>query len=114
MTQATTYNNNKATIKALVVENKNNKALVFEELADEITNLKLSGLTSKKAKSEAIKNLKTKFDNCGYEISLIKLFLIDYDIKPEKIVAKAKELHKFRLSIKKDNLTSKQVIALFN
>lgn len=114
MTQATVYNNNKATIKALVVENKNNKVIVFEELSSEITNLKLSGLTSKKAKSEAIKSLKVKFDNCGYEISLIKLFLIDYDIKADKISAKAKELHKFRLSIKKDNLTSKQVIDLFN
>lgn len=114
MTQAAVYNNNKATIKALTVENKSNKALVFEELADEITNLKLSGLTSKKAKNEAIKNLKVKFDNCGYEISLIKLFLIDYDIKADKISAKAKELHKFRLLIKKDNLTSKQVISLFN
>ena len=114
MTQAAVYNNNKATIKALTVENKSNKALVFEELANEITNLKLSGLTSKKAKAEALKNLKAKFDNCGYEISLIKLFLIDYDIKVDKIASNAKNLHKFRISIKKDNLTNKQVIALFN
>lgn len=114
MTQATVYNNNKATIKALTVENKSNKSLVFEELASEITNLKLSGLTSKKAKSEAIKSLKVKFDNCGYEIALIKLFLIDYDIKADKIATKASQLSKFRIAIKKDNLTNKQVIALFN
>ena len=114
MTIATKYNDNKATIKALTVENKSNKALVFEELANEINDLKLSGLTSKKAKNEALKNLKARFDNCGYEISLIKLFLIDYDIKADKIASNAKNLHKFRLSIKKDNLTKNQVIALFN
>ena len=114
MTTATKYNNNKATIKALNIENKTNKSLVFEELATEIIDLKLSGLTSKKAKNEALKNLKTKFDNCGYEISLIKLFLIDYDIKADKIASKSSQLSKFRIAIKKDNLTNKQVIALFN
>lgn len=108
------YNDNKATIKALIVENKNNKSLVFEELANEINDLKLSGLSSKKAKNEALKNLKARFDNCGYEISLIKLFLIDYDIKADKIASNAKNLHKFRIAIKKDNLTNKQVITLFN
>lgn len=112
MSQATVYNNNKATIKALTAENKSNKALVFEELASEINDLKLSGLSSKKAKNEALKNLKAKFDNCSYEIALIKLFLIDYDIKADKIASKASQLSKFR--IKKDNLTRKQVLALFN
>lgn len=113
MTTATVYNNNKAIIKQLNNDNKSNKALVFEELATEITNLKLSGLTSKKAKNEALKNLKSKFDNCGYEISLIKLFLIDYDIKADKISSNAKELNKFRIAIKKDKLTKNQVIDLF-
>lgn len=114
MTQATVYNNNKAIIKQLNSDNRSNKSLVFEELASEITNLKLSGLSSKKAKAEAIKSLKVKFDNCGYEIALIKLFLIDYDIKADKIANKASQLSKFRIAIKKDNLTSKQVISLFN
>lgn len=114
MTTATTYNNNKAIIKQLNSDNKTNKSLVFEELANEITSLKLSGLSSKKAKDEAVKNLKAKFDNCGYEISLIKLFLIDYDIKADKIALFATKLAKFRIAIKKDNLTSKQVITLFN
>ena len=108
------YNDNKATIKALTVENKSNKSLVFEELSSEITDLKLAGLTSKKAKVEALKTLKNKYSSCGYEIALIKLFLIDYDIKADKIADKASQLSKFRIAIKKDNLTSKQVIALFN
>ena len=114
MQNATRYNDNKATIKALNSENKSNKTLVFEELANEINDLKLSGLTSKKAKVEALQNLKSKYDNCSYEISLINTFLIDYDIKADKIASNAKNLHKFRLSIKKDNLTKNQVIALFN
>jgi hypothetical protein len=113
MQNATRYNDNKATIKALNNENRNNKTLVFGELANEINDLKLSGLSSKKAKVEAVKNLKAKYDNCGYEISLIKLFLIDFDIKADKIASHAKYLHKYRLSIKKDNLTNKQVIELF-
>ena len=114
MTKATTYNNNKATIKALNNDNKTNKSLVFEELAGEITSLKLEGLSSKKAKVEALKNLKVKYDNCGYEIALIKLFLIDYDIKADKIALFATKLAKFRVSIKRDNLNKNQVIALFN
>lgn len=114
MSQATVYNNNKAIIKQLNSDNKEMKVNVFGELCQLILDLKLDGFTSKVAKTKAVATLKSKFVNCSYEISLIKLFLIDYDIKPEKIVAKAKELHKFRLSIKKDNLTSKQVIALFN
>ena len=114
MINATRYNDNKATIKALNNENRNNKSLVFEELANEINDLKLSGLSSKKAKVEALKNLKSKYDNCGYEISLIKLFLIDYDIKSYKISSKSSKLSKFRIAIKKDNLTKNQVITLFN
>ena len=114
MTKATEYNNNKATIKQLTKDNKDNKSLVFEELAGEIASLKLEGLTSKKAKVEALKNLKVKYDNCGYELALIKLFLIDYDIKADKIALFATKLAKFRVAIKKDNLNKAQVIALFN
>lgn len=114
MQTVTKYDNNKATIKELNNENRSNKALVFEELANEINALKLSGLSSKKAKNEAVATLKDKYPSCGYEISLIKTFLIDFDIKADKIASKAKELHKFRIAIKKDNLTNKQVIALFN
>ena len=114
MTKATIYNNNKAIIKQLNNDNKTNKALVFEELAGEIVSLKLSGLSSKKAKVEALQNLKSKYDNCSYEISLINTFLIDYDIKADKIALFATKLAKFRVAIKKDNLNKAQVIALFN
>ena len=114
MNNATRYNDNKATIKALNSENRNNKTLVFEELANEINDLKLGGLSSKKAKVEALQNLKSKYDNCSYEISLINTFLIDYDIKADKIALFATKLAKFRVAIKKDNLNKAQVIALFN
>lgn len=112
--QVVVYNNNKAVIKELKVANEEMKASVFSELCDLIIELKLEGLSSKKAKAKAVATLKDKYPLCSYEISLIRLFLIDYDIKADKIVEKAKELSKFRLSIKRDNLTKNGVIALFN
>lgn len=114
MNTVTTYNNNKVVIKELKGANVEMKAMVYGELCDLISDLKLEGLTSKSAKVKAIATLRDKYPLCSYEIALIKTFLIDYDIKADKIVANAKDLNKFRLSIKKDNLNKTQIIALFN
>ena len=114
MTTVTTYNNNKATIKELKNNNEDMKQMVYANLCELLIELKLEGLSSKSAKVKAVATLKDKYPLCSYEISLIKLFLIDYDIKALKICDNYKELNKFRLSIKKDNLNKNQVIALFN
>ena len=114
METITIYNNNKAVIKELKNNNEDMKQMVYADLCELLIELKLEGLTSKSAKVKAVATLRDKYPLCSYEIALIKTFLIDYDIKADKIVAKAKDLNKFRLSIKKDNLNKAQIIALFN
>lgn len=107
------YNNLKAQQKEIKQTMINIKQEVFVSFCEEIEGLKLSGMSTKKAKKEALDKLKNKYDNCGYEISLINLFSTVYDIHADKIFNNYKELNKFRLMIKRDNLTKSQVINLF-
>ena len=107
------YNSLKAQQKEIKETIQNLKQEVFVSFCEEIEGLKLSGMNTKKAKKEALDTIKNKYESCGYEISLINLFSTVYDIHADKIFNNYKELHKFRLQIKKDKLTKNEVINLF-
>lgn len=107
------YNNLKSQHKEIKETIKNIKREVFTSFCEEIEGLKLSGMNTKKAKKLALDTIKNKYENCSYEISLINLFSTTYDIHANKIEIYYNSLNKFRLMIKRDNLTKNQVIALF-
>ena len=114
MLNATKYNQNKGTIKSLTLDNKELLPLVVVELCEEIESLKLSGISTKKAKKEAIKTITTKYNNCISLISVIKKFLIDYDISHIKIAKHSTKLFTIRNRIKKEGLSESEVKFLFN
>ncbi len=85
---------------------------VFFEFSAMIRSLKLDGLSTKLARVEALRALKSKYPLCSYEVSLISFFDA-FGIFPDVLAMNHKKLHSFRSEIKSNDLTRKEVLELF-
>ena len=97
-------------IKALNTEKATLKAKVFSELANEISVIKASGLSTKVAYKKAIDNLKAKYHAdkaLNFELGLLTCFL-NLGLSLNKIEANANNLSKWR----RDKLTLAEIIKL--
>ena len=95
----TTYVSNKGTIKALQTENKSLRGQVFNELSNEISAIKASGLSTKVAYKKAIDSLKAKYKAdkaLNFEISLLT-WALNLGLSLNNIDKHSQELHKWRL-----------------
>ena len=104
------YVSNKSTIKTLQTENKSLRGQVFNELSNEISAIKASGLSTKVAYKKAIDALKVKYKAdkaLNFEIGLLTYFL-NLGLSLNKIEANANNLSKWR----KDKLTLDAIIKL--
>lgn len=94
------YNELKGTKKEIEIQIKELKVSTMVELAEAIDNLKLDGMPTKKAKHQAITDFKSKFENCKFEISIVRYFVIDLDIHADKLKHIANILPKVKRDIK--------------
>jgi hypothetical protein len=106
------YNGIKSVERELKVIKTSIKSEVFFEFSKEVRSLKLDGYSTKLARVEALRSLKSKYPACNYEVSLIAFF-DDFGIYPDVIAINASKLHKFRSIVKSNDLTRREVIDLF-
>ena len=94
-----TYVNNKGTIKALQTENKGLRGRVFNELSNEISAIRSSGLSTKAAYKKAIDSLKAKYKAdkaLNFEIGLLT-WALNVGLSLNNIEKHSQDLNKWRL-----------------